>query len=80
MENRKIYYLQKREKNLNMVNKYYLLNKIKVKERNDNRKYEICAYNRPYYQNHIIDKPIIFKTKEKVKRSIDDNERLLIFY
>ena len=26
-----------------------------------------------------IDKPIILKTKEKVKRIIDDNVRLLIF-
>ena len=53
-------------------------NKEKVHQRNDKRKYEISAYNRQYYQNHKIEKPIL-KTKEKVKRIIDDNVRLLFF-
>ena len=78
MENRKIYYLQNRDQKIEYGKQYYLLNKIKIKEKNDNRKYEISAYNRQYYQNHKIEKPIL-KTKEKVKRIIDDNVRLLIF-
>ena len=82
MENRKIYYLQNRDQKIEYGKQYYLLNKIKIKEKNDNRKYEISAYNRQYYQNHKIEREsIIFKTKEKVKvkRIIDDNVRLLFF-
>ena len=79
MENRKLYYLQNRDQKIEYGKQYYLLNKIKIKEKNDNRKYEISAYNRKYYNNNKIEKPIILKTKVKVKRIIDDNVRLLIF-
>ena len=76
---KKLYYLKNRDQKLEYANQYYMKNKIKVKQRNDKRKYEISSYNRQYYQNHKIEKPIILKTKEKVKRIIDDNVRLLIF-
>ena len=76
---KKLYYLKNRDQKLEYGKEYYMKNKIKVKERNDKNKYQISQYNRQYYQNHKIEKPIILKTKEKVKRIIDDNVRLLFF-